>query len=124
MSSALEGILGGLVGKLAGNKGAESALIKLAPMLIGMLAGGGLTKILGQFKAAGLGGHADSWVGTGPNQSISADDVKKVLSSDQITEIAGKLGVSTDDAATALAHALPEAVNHVTPDGHVPAQNG
>ena len=92
MSSALEGILGGLVGKLAGNKGAESAMIKLAPMLIGMLAGGGLTKIIGQFKAAGLGGHADSWVGTGPNQSISADDVKKVLSSDQITEIAGKLG--------------------------------
>jgi uncharacterized protein YidB (DUF937 family) len=124
MSSSLGGILGGLVGKLAGNKGAESALIKLAPMLVGMLAGGGLTKILGQAKAAGLGSHADSWVGKGPNQSISADDVKKFLSSEQITEIAGKLGISTDDAAAALAHALPEAVNQATPDGHVPAENG
>ena len=126
MSSALDGILGGLAGKLGGTGGSSSALggivVKLAPVLVGMLAGGGLAKLLSQFNKAGLAGHADSWTGTGENKPITADHVKQALSEDQIAQVAKQLGVSTDDAAAALAHALPEAVNHLTPAGNVPDQ--
>lgn len=124
MSSPLEGILGGLAGRLGGGgSGALGGVVgRLAPALVGMLAGGGLARVVSQFSAAGLGGHADSWVGTGENQPITADHVKQALSEEQIAQIAQELGVSTDQAAAALAHALPEAVNHLTPAGHVPDQ--
>ncbi len=122
MSSALEGMLGGLAGKLGGGGGLGSVVGKLAPALAGMLAGGGLAKLVSQFSAAGLGGHADSWVGTGENEPITADHVKQALTEEQIAQVAQQLGVSTDQAAAALAHALPEAVDHLTPAGQVPDQ--
>jgi uncharacterized protein YidB (DUF937 family) len=120
MSSALDGILGGLVGRLGGGSALGGVVGKLAPALVGMLAGGGLAKVVSQFQGAGLGSHADSWVGTGENEPITSDHVKQALSEEQIAQVAQQLGVSTDEAAAALAHALPEAVNHLTPAGHVP----
>ena len=122
MSSALDGILGGLLGKLGGGGALGGVASKLAPALVGMLAGGGLAKVVSQFSGAGLGDHADSWVGTGENKPITADHVKQALSEEQIAQIAEQLGVPTDQAAAALAEALPEAVNHLTPDGHLPDQ--
>ena len=122
MSSGLDGILGGLVGKL-GDSGALGDIVGgLAPEVVGLLQGGGLNKLLAQFNAAGLGGEADSWVGTGDNEPITADNVKQALSEEQIAGVAKRLGVSNEQAAAALAEVLPEAVNHLTPDGHVPDQ--
>ena len=122
MSSALDGMLGGLAGKLGGSGALGGVVGKLAPVLVGMLAGGGLAKLVSQFKAAGLGDHADSWVGTGENKPVTADHVKQALSEEQIAQVAQQLGVSNDDAAAARAHALPEAVNQLTPAGQVPDQ--
>ena len=122
MSSALDGILGGLAGKL-GDSGTLGGVVgKLAPALVGMLAGGGLAKLVSQFSAAGLGNEADSWVGTGENKPITADHVKQALSEEQIAQVAQQLGVSNDEAAAALARVLPEAVNELTPAGQVPDQ--
>jgi uncharacterized protein YidB (DUF937 family) len=121
MSSALDGILSGLVGK-GGGSALGGVAVKLAPALIGMLAGGGLARVVSQFQAAGLGSHADSWVGTGNNEPITSDHVKQALSEEQIAQVARELGVTTDQAAAALAHALPETVNQLTPAGHVPDQ--
>jgi uncharacterized protein YidB (DUF937 family) len=87
-----------------------------------MLAGGGLSKVVSQFSNAGLGDAADSWVGTGENKPITADHVKTALSEEQIAQVAQRLGVSNDEAAAALAEALPEAVNQLTPAGQVPDQ--
>jgi uncharacterized protein YidB (DUF937 family) len=118
---ALSGGLGGILGSMLGG-GAGGGLMKmLMPTVMGMLAGGGLSKILGGMKAHGLSSQADSWVGTGENKPISADDVKGVVDPAQISELARKLGVSEDDAAQALAEVLPHAVDHVTPAGTVPA---
>ena len=137
MSSAIEGILGsllggksggsssggsgggGLLGSLSGALGGN-LVSQLAPAVIGMLAGGGLSKILAQFNTAGLGNHASSWVSKGENEPISVDQLKQALTTDQIDEVAGKLGVSHDDAANVLAQALPQVIDHVTPDGDVP----
>jgi uncharacterized protein YidB (DUF937 family) len=115
------GGLGGILGGLLGGGGAGGGLMKaLMPMVLGMLAGGGLKKILGGMKANGLSSEADSWVSTGDNEPVAADDVRRVIDQSELSHIAQQLGISEDEAAAALAEALPHAVDHVTPEGNVP----
>jgi hypothetical protein len=70
--SGLDDILGGLTGgkggsgglgggRGGGGGGGSSAMGALMPVLAGLLASGGLSKILGSLKANGLGAQADSW---------------------------------------------------------------
>ncbi|MBM3676285.1 MAG: DUF937 domain-containing protein [Actinobacteria bacterium] len=112
----LGGGLGGILGSLLGGGG----IARLLPMVIGMLAGGGLGKILGGMKAQGLSSQADSWVSTGDNEPIGADDVRRIIDPAELSRIANELGVSEDEAAEALSEVLPQAVDHVTPEGAVP----
>ena len=132
LGGLLGGLLGGsrggssggvanVLGGLAGRSGGSPAMKMLLPAVTGMLAGGGLSKVLSGFKAQGLSSQADSWVGKGHNKSVSADQVSKVLGNDKIAEIAQKLGVSNGEAASSLAAMLPNVINHVPPKGKVPA---
>ena len=95
-------------------------LASLLPMLGGLLAGGGLQKILSGFQAKGLSAQADSWVSTGENEPISGADVRTVVGDEELSRIAQELGVSEDEAAAAVAQVLPEVVDKVTPDGTLP----
>jgi uncharacterized protein YidB (DUF937 family) len=119
------GGLGDILGGLAGGKGGAEAggmgglLAALLPMLGGMLAGGGLQKVLTGFQANGLSAQTDSWVGTGENEPISGADVRKVVGEDELAKIATELGVSADEAAAAVAQVLPEVVDKVSPDGQL-----
>jgi hypothetical protein len=92
----------------------------LIPVITELLAGGGLSKLLEAFKAKGMSAQADSWVGTGENQPISAADVKEVVGQEKIAEVAKQANISEDQAADVLAQAIPAAVDHVTPEGDVP----
>jgi uncharacterized protein YidB (DUF937 family) len=120
--SSLEDILGSLAGGKAGGGGAGSMVTALAPVLAGLLAGGGLQKILSGMQGQGLSAQADSWVGTGPNQPVDGKQVEQVLGSDQVKEVAQKLGVSEAEAADTLAEALPQVVDKVSPNGQLPSQ--
>lgn len=112
---------GGGDGAGASSGGPLGGVLKmLLPMVVGMLASGGLGKILGGMRASGLSAQADSWVGTGQNEPVSAEDVKSAVGPEQIAEIADRLGVSHEQAAEVLAEVLPTAVDHVTPSGRVP----
>ncbi|MHB8059643.1 MAG: YidB family protein [Gaiellaceae bacterium] len=110
-------ILGGLMGGSGGNAMLMAALL---PVVLKMLKGGGLGKILSGAQAQGLTTQADSWVGKGENQSVSADQLTNVLGGDQVAKIAKKVGASQSDTAGALAQLLPQVINHVTPSGQVP----
>jgi uncharacterized protein YidB (DUF937 family) len=83
--------------------------------------GGGLSEVLHQLEAQGLGHIAQSWVGTGANQPITAEQLQKVLGSDWMQQIAARLGVSPDVVASHLSEILPKIVDRLTPDGNVPA---
>jgi uncharacterized protein YidB (DUF937 family) len=135
MDSGIEGLLGGLLGGsgskgglgglggLLGGAGGGNPLVgMLLPAVAGMLAGGGLGKIMSGMQAAGLDDKAKSWVSGGENEPISPDQVKQVVDPGHIEEVAQKAGVSHDEAAALIAQALPEVVNHVTPDGTLPDQ--
>lgn len=126
LGDILGGVLGGGSGSSrGGGGGAGGAVLKmLLPMVIGMLANGGLGKILGGMRSSGLSAQADSWVGTGSNEAIGADDVRRVVDPTDLAAIASQLGVDEDEAADALAQVLPHAVDHVTADGTEPDEAG
>jgi uncharacterized protein YidB (DUF937 family) len=81
---------------------------------------GGLPGLLQSFHEKGLGGLAASWVGTGQNLPISADQLQHVLGSDQVTQLAAKAGISPDAAGAALTQLLPSLVDRLTPNGQMP----
>ena len=84
---------------------------------------GGLPGLIAKFQQSGLGDAVASWVSTGRNLPISAEQLQSVLGNAQVQAIAQKLGLSTNDVAQALAKVLPQTIDHLTPDGHVPAGN-
>ena len=100
---------GGLGGLLAG--GAAGGVLS-----------GGLGDLLKQFQQAGQGGAANTWVGNGPNKAISADDLSKVLDSDQIKTLIAHTGLSQDQVLSALSQHLPAVVNEMTPDNRLPSE--
>ena len=50
--------------------------------------------LLKQFKQAGHGDVAKSWIGTGPNKRISPDDIEKTLGPEQVNTLAQQAGLS------------------------------
>lgn len=121
-SGGLDDIVGALTGGdgTGGQAGGMGGLFgTLLPALGGMLAGGGLQQILAGFQANGRAAEAASWIGTGDNHPVSGEDIRKAVGSDELASVAAKLGVSTDEAADALAQILPGVVDRVSPDGRL-----
>ena len=81
---------------------------------------GGVAGLVETFQQKGLGGIVSSWVGTGANQAISPQQVENALGNQQVSDIAAKLGVSTQDASSHIAQWLPAVIDHLTPNGQVP----
>jgi uncharacterized protein YidB (DUF937 family) len=81
---------------------------------------GGLQGLMQNFHEKGLGAIAASWVGTGQNTPISADQIHQILGSDQVKALAAKCGISPDVASGAIAQLLPGIVDKLTPNGQVP----
>lgn len=80
---------------------------------------GGLSGLVQQLQNGGLSDVVSSWVGTGANLPVSADALQQALGSEQISQIAAKLGLSPDQAAGSLAQLLPQVVDKLTPNGSI-----
>jgi uncharacterized protein YidB (DUF937 family) len=80
----------------------------------------GLSGLVQQFHDKGLGGVVSSWVSTGQNLPISADQLQHVLGSEQVKDLADQAGISPDVAGSHLAQLLPMLVDKLTPNGQVP----
>ena len=115
----LSAILGGLSGGRSG--GAGNMLLQLALSMLQQ--NGGLGGVLGKFRDAGMGAQADSWVSTGPNMNISADQLQQVFGSGALGDIAAKLGVPQDQAGSTMSQVLPELINQLTPQGEVNSES-
>lgn len=81
---------------------------------------GGLQGLVQGFHDKGLGGEVSSWVGSGQNSPISAEQIQSVLGSEQVKELAAKAGISPDAASSTIAQLLPGIVDKLTPNGAVP----
>jgi uncharacterized protein YidB (DUF937 family) len=81
---------------------------------------GGLSAIVAKLQQAGFGDQVKSWIGNGQNLPITGDQVKQVLGSDVVRQLAAKYNIPIDQVAEVLAHQLPQAVDHASPDGKLP----
>ena len=82
---------------------------------------GGLSALVQQFQANGLGSVIQSWVSTGPNQPITAQQIQQALGSDKVKQIAARIGLDPNVVTQKLSTMLPQIVNHLTPSGQIPA---
>jgi uncharacterized protein YidB (DUF937 family) len=105
----LDGLLGGIVG--AGMVTVVNGIIEKH---------GGLQGVVSEFEKNGLGATVKSWVGTGPNQPISPNDVQRALGPDLLQQLSQKSGLSVQDLAMKLSDVLPQAVDKLTPTGAIP----
>jgi uncharacterized protein YidB (DUF937 family) len=125
LGNALGGALGGQLGGIAElamkNPQAVSAVLSLLSGKDGSLGGpGGLAGLVTAFQGKGMGDMINSWISTGPNPAISANQVTDVLGQGTIAEFAAKAGVSHGEAGGLLASLLPSVIDHLTPQGQVP----
>ena len=89
----------------------------------GSILSGGLNDLLKQLQQSGQGEVAKSWVGSGPNQAISPDDLSKALGGDQISTLMAHSGLSKDELLGALSQYLPDVVDQLTPHGRLPTEH-
>ena len=110
--SLLDGILGGAVGG------------EMATVVNSFIQQhGGLQGMVTQFEKQGLGPTVQSWIGNGPNQPISADQVHQVFGSGMIAQMAAKAGLNPQDLAAKISQVLPAAIDKLTPGGKVPPKS-
>jgi uncharacterized protein YidB (DUF937 family) len=105
----LDGLIGGVVG---------AEMVSVASQLIAKH--GGVSGIVTQLQQQGLGATVNSWIGTGPNQPISADQVHQALGPDVIRDLAARAGMTPQELTQKLSQVLPQLVDKLTPDGTVP----
>lgn len=82
---------------------------------------GGLAALVQQFRQAGLGETIQSWIGSGQNLPISADQLKQVFGADRMQQMAANAGMDQQQFGGQLSELLPKVVDRLTPDGQVPS---
>jgi len=112
----------GLAEKLAGSTTGGGGEQGLVTSILEMLSSrqGGLSGLVGAFQHSGLGDIVSSWIGTGQNLPVSADQIQQVLGNEQIQALAQKVGIPTESAGPRLAQLLPDIVDKLTPGGQIP----
>jgi uncharacterized protein YidB (DUF937 family) len=119
--SLLDDILKSALGGQAASRSQASSLVKsVLDLLQDDRQGGGIDGLSHSFEQKGFGDVISSWIGTGANRSISADQLTNVLGRGRIDELARQAGLSASQAPGILAAVLPALIDKLTPDGQVP----
>ncbi len=111
-SDAFKGMLGQL--------GSAVIPVVLSEVLGNGSQGGGLSAIVAKLQQAGLGDQVKSWIGNGQNLPITADQLQQVLGSDTVKQLAARFNIPVDQLSKVLAQQPPTAVDHASPNGHLP----
>jgi len=119
----LNDLAGGLINNLGSNEEGQNNLLGTIGNLINNPQTGGISGLVRTFQEKGLGEVVSSWISTGKNMPISADQIQSVLGHPQVKEIAQKLGVSTEEASQNLAQMLPQVIDKLTPNGSLPSSD-
>ena len=125
LDSVLGSAMGALQGGGQGGAGGDVLMQVIGSLLQGQGgaggAAGGLGALLQQLQQGGLGDAAQSWVSTGPNLPVSADQLQSALGADRIDALAQQVGLPAGDLSSQLAQFLPQVVDQLTPGGQLPA---
>ncbi|HEX2725722.1 MAG TPA: YidB family protein [Beijerinckiaceae bacterium] len=89
---------------------------------LGGLLGGGLSDLVENFRRAGQGDVADSWVGRGPNKQVTPQNLEQAIGPEVLATLSRETGLSHEELLSRLSRNLPEAVDKYTPDGRIPSE--
>lgn len=113
-------VVGSVLSNMGGNPqaGGGGEIMQLVMGL--MQQNGGLAGLVNLLNQNGLAQQAASWVGTGDNLPVSAEQIGRALGNGPLAELAGKFGIDPAQLSGSLAQYLPEVVNQLTPQGRLP----
>jgi len=119
----LDALAGQVLGSLsqAGDERHDSLIEAIGGMLGDSRGGGGFGALVQAFEKQGLGDVVASWISTGRNLPISAEQLQSVLGNDQLASIARSSGFSPQEASGHLSELLPQVIDRLTPNGQAPA---
>ena len=119
-----DSIAGQVLGSLGNaGDGKHAGMIDAIGGLLNSPQVGGIGGLVKAFEQNGLGSTVASWIGTGANLPISAEQLQSVLGNSQVAAIAQKLGLSPEVVSGHLAEYLPQIIDKLTPHGNVPDNN-
>jgi uncharacterized protein YidB (DUF937 family) len=86
---------------------------------------GSLSGLVQRLQQGGLGEQVSSWLGSGANLPVSADELRAALGNEQVQRIAQQFGIPADRILQILSQHLPETVDKASPNGAIeePAQS-
>lgn len=123
---------GSMLSNMLGRAGPEGAgaLIDtllsgpMASALPGILEGalaktpyGSIEGVLAQLHEAGLAHEVESWLSTGANVPVSADEIVNALGAEPLTAIANGLSLQPEMLPELLAKHLPAIIDRFSPNG-------
>jgi uncharacterized protein YidB (DUF937 family) len=126
LDAVLGSVLGGRQPQAQGGGGGAGALMQIVAAMLANQGGGagaglgGLAGLAEQFQRGGLGDVMNSWIGTGQNLPVSPDQLGGVLGGDLLSQITQHTGMSQGDVLGQLSQMLPQMVDKMTPEGHIP----
>jgi uncharacterized protein YidB (DUF937 family) len=81
---------------------------------------GGISGLQRMFQEKGLGNIISSWISTGQNLPISADQLQSVLQGGTLQNMASKSGMDLSQLSSVFSQLMPHAVDQMTPNGQIP----
>lgn len=82
---------------------------------------GGIGGLQQMFQQGGLGSVFSSWLGSGPNQPVSANQLQNVLHGGALQQAAQQSGMDPGRLVGMMSTLLPHLVDKLTPNGQVPS---
>ena len=114
-----DSVAGAVLGKLGGQQG---SVAQIALDMFNQY--GGVNGVLDKLKENGLADEAASWVSTGANLPVNADQITNALGSGAVAEMAAKFGIDPADLSAKIAEHLPTVIDKMTPNGTVEEGSG
>lgn len=80
---------------------------------------GSLSGLVQRLEQGGLRDQVASWLGSGANLTVSAEELRSALGNEQVQRIAQQFGIPVDRVLQVLSQHLPETVDKASPSGKI-----
>ncbi|OZI74240.1 YidB family protein [Bordetella genomosp. 12] len=105
------------------NRGAAASLVPALIELVGKYPGG-LSALLQQLQQGGFGAIVASWLGSGPNEPVSPEQLGSALDPGVVNGLAERTGQDRAAVLEGLSFILPKVVDQASPQGEVQPEQG
>ncbi|WP_439258793.1 YidB family protein [Lonepinella sp. BR2930] len=115
----LDKIIGSVLSNVLGGRSNSTTSSSVITDVLGALLKkqGGMEGIFNQLQKGGLEDLLNSWISTGKNKTLDAEQVNDVFGDDTISHVAEQAGVDKYQAQDILSQALPQVIDMLTPKG-------